>query len=90
MLKIEKRSETGRAVTYALSGKLGAAHRAALSKILEASRAAGQQVTFDLEGVGLVDREIAEYFSRGEGSRAKLVHPPTFLREWLAEAAKKL
>lgn len=83
MLKIEKISETAQRITFLLSGRISDDQIAELEKILRASRRAGQQVILDLEGVGIVDRRAVKFFLEGEGARAKLLHTPVYVAEWL-------
>ena len=83
MLKIEKTSETDTSVTFFLSGRISADHVPELNRLLRKARGAGQGVTLDLEGVGLVDRKAVEFFTKGEGARSKLLHCPVYVREWL-------
>jgi hypothetical protein len=83
MLKIEKTAETDASVTFFLSGRISGDHVAELNKLLRAAHAAGQTVTLDLEGVGLVDRKAVEFFTKGEGAKSKLLHCPVYVREWL-------
>ena len=90
MLKIEKTSETAAAVTLFLSGRISADHVPELNKLLREAREAGQTVTLDLEGVGLVDRKAVEFFTKGEGARSRLLHCPVYVREWLRCEGRKV
>jgi len=90
MLKIEKTSETASSVTFFLSGRISADHIAELNKLLRNARGAGQAVTLDLEGVGLVDRKAVEFFTKGEGAKSKLLHCPVYVTEWLRCEGRKV
>jgi len=83
VLKIEKTAETAQRITYFLSGRISEEQIGELEKILRSSRRAGQQVVLDLEGVGIVDRSAVKFFLQGEGARAKLLHTPVYVAEWL-------
>jgi anti-anti-sigma regulatory factor len=90
MLKIETTSETAATVTFFLSGRISADHVPELNKLLRKACGAGQRVTLDLEGVGLVDRKAVEFFTKGEGSSAKLLHCPVYVQEWLRCEGRKV
>ncbi|MGH9443787.1 MAG: STAS domain-containing protein [Thermoanaerobaculia bacterium] len=90
MLKIEKTSETAARVTFFLSGRISADHVPELNKLLRKALGAGQAVTLDLEGVGLVDRKAVEFFTKGEGAKSKLLHCPVYVREWLRCEGRKV
>jgi len=83
MLKIEKTSESGKHVVYALSGQISAAHVGELEKLVKGARREGRQVTLDLEGVGLVEREAVRFFSATASSGIRLQHCPVYVREWM-------
>lgn len=83
MLKIEKTAETAGRVTYFLSGRISDEQVSELEKIVRDSRREGRQVVLDLEGVGIVDRRAVRFFLEGEGSKAKLLHTPVYVAEWL-------
>lgn len=83
MFRIETQTETAGGVTYALVGKVTEEHVPELERLLATARDAGRQVTFDLAGVVLVDRELIRFFSTGEGARAELAHCPTYVRSWI-------
>jgi anti-anti-sigma regulatory factor len=68
VLKIEKTAETARRVTFFLSGRISHEQVRELDRIVAESRRAGQDVTLDLEGVGIVDRAAVKFFLDGEGS----------------------
>jgi hypothetical protein len=83
MLKIEKVSETGKQVVYALSGQISAAHVGELEKLVRGAGRRGLEIALDLEGVGLVEREAVRFFTAGAGSGVRLRHCPVYLREWI-------
>jgi hypothetical protein len=83
MLRIETQTDTAGEVTYALVGKVTEEHVPELERLLATARDAGRQVTFDLAGVVLVDRELIRFLSTGEGARAELSHCPSYVRSWI-------
>lgn len=83
MLRIEIQTETPATVTYALTGRITEEHLPELGRLLTAAREQGRQVTFDLAGVVLVDRELIRFLSTGEGARAELAHCPAYVRSWI-------
>jgi hypothetical protein len=83
MLRIEKTAETKTHVRYDLTGKISAEHLEELRRLLAEAVASGRKVTFDLEGVGLVEREVVRFFSRGPGAGIELRHCPGYMREWI-------
>jgi ABC-type transporter Mla MlaB component len=90
VLKIEKTAETARRVTFFLSGRISHEQVGELDRIVAESRRAGQDVTLDLEGVGIVDRAAVKFFLDGEGARVKLLHTPVYVSEWLATERRKV
>lgn len=88
MLKIEKTAETARRVTFFLSGRISDEQVRELERIVREARAAGREVTLDLEGVGIVDRGAVRFFLEGEGSRVKLLHTPVYVSEWIRTERK--
>jgi anti-anti-sigma regulatory factor len=83
VLKIEKTSESGKHVVYALSGQISAAHVDELEKLVKRARHEGRQITLDLEGVGLVEREAVRFFSSTASADIRLQHCPVYVREWM-------
>ena len=83
MLRIETRSETTEAVTYALAGQLTQEHLAELRELVTAARATGRRVTLDLAGVVLVDRELVRFFACGNAKGIELVHCPAYVLSWM-------
>jgi ABC-type transporter Mla MlaB component len=82
MLRIETRSETTEAVTYALAGQLTQEHLAELKELVTGAKAAGRRVTLDLAGVVLVDRELVLFFAcKAKG--IELVHCPAYVLSWI-------
>jgi hypothetical protein len=83
MLRIEKSSETKSGVRYDLTGKIAAEHLDELRRLLADAARTGRKITFDLEGVGVVEREVVRFFSSGAGAAVQLRHCPTYMREWI-------
>lgn len=90
MLKIERKAETGKRVTFRLFGKVTSEHVAEVTRLTRLARRAGKKVTLDLEGVGLIDRGAMEFFSHGDGCDVKLLHCPQYVREWLRCERRKV
>ena len=83
MLRIETRSESDQAITYALAGHLTQEHLPELKELLIAAKAAGRRVTLDLAGVVLVDRELVRFFACGNAKGIELVHCPAYVLSWI-------
>jgi hypothetical protein len=83
MLRIETRTDTTTTVTYALAGRATQEHLPELVELLATERARGRQVTLDLEGLVLADREFVRFLACGEGSRATLAHCPAYVLSWI-------
>jgi len=83
MLRIETRSETTDAVTYALAGQLTQEHLAELRELVSGARDAGRRVILDLAGVVLVDRELVRFFACGNAKGIELVHCPAYVLSWI-------
>ncbi len=83
MLKIERTSLTDLSESYFLTGKISADHLPEIARLIAEAAAAGRALTFDLEGVGPVDREVVSFFVGGPGRSVRLLHCPTYLREWI-------
>ncbi|HEX4966154.1 MAG TPA: STAS domain-containing protein [Thermoanaerobaculia bacterium] len=83
MLRIETRSETTDAVTYALAGQLTQEHLEELRDLVKAARSEGRRVTLDLAGVVLVDRELVRFFACGNAKGVELVHCPAYVLSWI-------
>ena len=83
MLRIETRSETPQAVTYALAGQVTQEHLPELLELVSTAKAGGRRVVLDLAGVVLVDREFVRFLACGQGAGAELVHCPAYVRSWL-------
>jgi len=89
VLKIEKTAETAGRVTFFLSGRISDDQVAELERIVRESRQEGREVVLDLEGVGIVDRRAVRFFLEGEGARAKLLHTPVYVAEWLRTEGRR-
>jgi len=83
MLRIETRTETASAITYALAGKATEEHLPELVQLLAGERARGRRVTLDLEGLILADREFVRFLACGGGTTATLVHCPAYVLSWI-------
>jgi hypothetical protein len=83
MLRIETRTDEPTEVTYALAGRATQEHLPELVQLLAAERARGRQVTLDLEGLVLADRDFVRFLARGEGSRVELAHCPAYVLSWI-------
>ena len=83
MLRIETRSETTDAVTYALAGQLTQEHLGELRELVSGARDAGRRVILDLAGVVLVDRELVRFFACGNAKGIELVHCPAYVLSWI-------
>ena len=83
MLRIETRSESDEAVTYALSGQLTQEHLEELRGLVKGARSVGRQVTLDLAGVVLVDRELVRFFACDKAKGIELVHCPAYVLSWM-------
>jgi len=83
MLRIETRSETDDAVTYALAGQLTQEHLEELRELLKAALAVGRRVTLDLASVVLVDRELIRFFACDRAKEIELVHCPAYVLSWM-------
>jgi hypothetical protein len=83
MFRIETRTDELSTVTYALAGKATQEHLPELIGLLAAERARGRQVTLDLEGLVLADREFVRFLARGDGSKVALTHCPAYVLSWI-------
>lgn len=83
MLKIERTSSTALSESFFLTGKICADHLPEIARLIAEARRAGRALTFDLEGVGPVDREVVSFFVSGPGRGVRLQHCPSYLREWI-------
>lgn len=83
MLRIETRTDTPSEVTYALAGRATREHLPEIVEVLAAERARGRQVTLDLAGLVLADREFIRFLACGEGSGVALVQCPAYVLSWI-------
>jgi len=83
MFRIETRTDEPSTVTYALAGRATQEHLPELTQLLAAERARGRQVTLDLEGLVLADREFVKFLARGDGSKVTLTHCPAYVLSWI-------
>ena len=75
MLRIETRSESDEAVTYALAGQLTQEHLEELRELVKAARSQGRRVTLDLAGV--------RFFACDKAKGFELVHCPAYVLSWM-------
>ena len=80
MLKIE-RSENER-VVLSLSGRIETQDLAELRRLL-GLEAAGQDLSFDLREVTIIDRGAMKFLARCEARRVKLENCPAYIRQWI-------
>jgi hypothetical protein len=83
MFRIETRTDEPSTVTYALAGRATQEHLPELTQLLATERARGRQVTLDLEGLVLADREFVRFLARGDGSKVALTHCPAYVLSWI-------
>ena len=81
MLRV-RRSEGGGPVVFALSGRIEEHHVAELQGLLDAEPH-GRGITFDLEEVRLVDRQVIRFLSACETHGVALKGCPSYIREWI-------
>jgi hypothetical protein len=79
MLRIEKRSESSDAVSYAISGRL----REDLSDLEATVKGEQRRVTLDLREVTIVSREAVVFLGHCERNGVVLVNCPGYVREWI-------
>ena len=82
MLRIE-RSADGEDVCFTITGRVEAAHVAALQRLIDEERAAHRPVALDLKEVKLVDREAVSFFVRCNATGVRLDNCPAYVREWM-------
>jgi len=80
MLKIQRSSEEG--VVFSLSGRIEAEDIVELQRLL-ALEAPGQDVTFDLREITIVDRDAVKFLERCEAEGIRLKECPAYIREWI-------
>ena len=82
MLKIE-RSVAGGAVHLVLSGRIDTADLEELERAIDGVDVVPRLVTIDMAEVRLLDREAVRFFVRCEAAGARLIHCPSYIREWM-------
>ena len=87
MLKI-RRSENDGAPVFALSGRIEEEHVLELQNLLS-GEAQRQDITFDLEEVRLVDRQVVKFLGACEGRGIRLRNCPSYVREWIDTGGDK-
>jgi predicted metal-binding protein len=81
MLQI-RRSGVGALAVFALSGRIEEKHVCELQELL-AGEAEAEKITFDLEEVKLVDREVVKFLAACEARGIRLRNCPSYVREWI-------
>lgn len=87
MLKIRRSENDGLAV-FALSGRIEAEHLSELQNLLQ-GEARGANITFDLEEVRLVDRQVVRFLGACEIQGVRLRNCPSYVREWIDTGSDK-
>jgi len=80
MLKITHVTDAG-TTTLMVSGRIQAEQLSDLRRSIEAERT--RDVVLDLREVGLVDGEVVRFLLHCERHGIRLVHCPTYVREWM-------
>ena len=87
MLKI-RRSENDGAPVFALSGRIEEEHVLELQNLLS-GETQRHNITFDLEEVRLVDRQVVKFLGACEGRGIRLRNCPSYVREWIDTGGDK-
>jgi hypothetical protein len=82
MLRIQ-RSSSNRGVVFSLSGRIETEDVPELQRLLSLE-AVGQDITFDLQDVTLVDRGPVKFLARCASQSIELQNCPAYVREWIA------
>lgn len=80
------RSTTENAITFTLSGEIGAGDAAELQALLE--RESDRGIVLDLRDVTLADRDAVSFLARAEVTGISLVNCPDYIRSWIAADQK--
>lgn len=87
MLKI-RRSENDGAPVFVLSGRIEEEHVLELQNLLS-GETQRHDITFDLEEVRLVDRQVVKFLGACEGRGIRLRNCPSYVREWIDTGGDK-
>lgn len=87
MLRI-RRSENDGAAVFALSGRIEEEHVLELQNLLS-GELRSHNITFDLEEVRLVDRQVVKFLGACEGRGIRLRNCPSYVREWIDTGGDK-
>ena len=87
MLKI-RRSESDGAAVFSLSGRIEEEHVSELQNLLS-GETRSLNITFDLEEVKLVDRQVVKFLGACEGQGIRLRNCPSYVREWIDTGGDK-
>ena len=80
MLKIQRSSDSG--VVLEMSGRIGIGDVPELWRLLSLE-AAGENITFDLKDVTLIDRDAVTFLAQCQANGIKLEDCPAYIRGWL-------
>jgi hypothetical protein len=80
MLRIQRSSIGG--VVFSMSGRIEAEDIVEMHRLLNLE-AAEEGVTFDLQGITVLDRDAVKFLIRCESHSIKLENCPAYIREWM-------
>ena len=90
MLKIIRKSTSAAHAVYALAGEVTSDQLPRLDALVSACRAAGRDLTLNLEWVWRVDSDAMAFFSSsGPGRAVRLVGLPEGLEAWLHDRVRE-
>ena len=78
MLRIERSTDLG--VVFTLTGRIEADDIVELQRLI-GLESAGQDITFDLREITMVDREAVKFLERCKAQKIKLENCPAYIRE---------
>ena len=81
-LRIET-SESEKALTFALSGRLDAQGTVELHRLVD-GHGGGKHLILDLEDVRLVDRSAVKFLAFCESGGIRLESCPAYIRDWIS------
>lgn len=87
MLKIARSGEEGRAI-FALSGRIEEGDVPEIERLLQVDRQVSD-ITFDLEELRLVDRQVVRFLAACEARGVRLKNCPAYVREWMGTRSDK-
>jgi hypothetical protein len=80
MLRIERSTDLG--VVFTLTGRIAADDIVELQRLI-GLESVGQDITFDLREITMVDREAVKFLERCKAQNIKLENCPAYIREWI-------